>query len=94
MFDLFLTIFLFIIFILGAISYYVWFWKSNRLWMLLIAINSQTAAFNALKEIIPNNIKQLYRWVHVILGLTIMTIMYVRYWKVNKNKKKNSGELN
>lgn len=94
MLDLFIIIILFVFFISGSIGLYVWFWKSNRLWMLFIAINSQIAAFNNLKEIIPNNFEQLYKWVRIILGLIMLTIMYVRHWKIIKINEKNNSELN
>lgn len=46
--GLFIPILFFIIFILPTIGYYIWFWKKNKLWMVLIATNSQIAAINNL----------------------------------------------
>lgn len=86
--GLFIPILFFIIFILPTIGYYIWFWKKNKLWMVLIATNSQIAAINNLEQIIPDNFKQLYRLTTVIIGIVLLTIMYYRYWKVNKEKVK------
>lgn len=56
--------------------------------MVLIATNSQIAAINSLEQIVPDNFKQLYRLTTVIIGMVLLTIMYYRYWKVNKEKLK------
>lgn len=86
--GLFTPILFFIIFILPTIGYYMWFWKKNKLWMVFIATNSQIAASNNLEQIVPDNFKRLYRWTTVIIGMVLLTIMYYRYWKVNKKKAK------
>jgi len=86
--GLFIPILIFIIFILPTIGYYIWFWKKNKLWMVLIATNSQIVAINSLEQIVPDNFKHLYRLTTVIIGMVLLTIMYYRYWKVNKEKLK------
>lgn len=83
--DSLITIIVFLVFLVAAVGYYIWFWKRNKLWMLFIAVNSQVAAISNLKQIIPHNYRVIYRWITAIIGLTIIAIMHYRYWKISKN---------
>lgn len=86
--ELICPIALCIFFICGAITMYIFFWKLNKIWMTIIAVSSQNAGTNIIKDALPSNYQLPFRIIKTTIGLIVLIIMFYRYFKVIKKRPK------
>ncbi len=86
--DAMVDILLFFMFITAAIAYYIWYWYRNSWWMLIIATNSEIAAFNNIRSMIPEKYILRVRIIHIVVFLLINGFLLYHSWSIYKRLNK------